>query len=147
MAENNQRLVLAILEFLEKSIKDGSVREDDKEGIEVASTSFVLLIMLPPTSATRRCCTSIGRSRFIRDGCREPQSTLLSMLIYVSTVQCIGEAFGVNPSDDAQRQRLSITPATLQSLFDVYLKTKAKVATPQVSTFSPRTKWICFEFL
>ena len=54
------------------------------------------------------------------------------MLIYVSTVQCIGEAFGVNPSDDAQRQKLSIKPATLRSLFDVYLKTKEKIATPQV---------------
>lgn len=41
MAEKNQKLVLAILEFLEKSIADGSVREDDKEGIEVASASFV----------------------------------------------------------------------------------------------------------
>jgi small glutamine-rich tetratricopeptide repeat-containing protein alpha len=50
----------------------------------------------------------------------------------VSTVQCIGEAFGVNPSDDAQRQKLTIKPATLQSLFDVYLKTKEKVATPKV---------------
>lgn len=58
----------------------------------------------------------------------------------VSTVQCIGEAFGINPSDDAQRQKLTIKPATLQSLFDVYLKTKAKVATPQVFTFSPRIK-------
>jgi len=82
MAEKNQKLVLAVLEFLEQSIADGSVREDDKEGIEVA-------------------------------------------------IQCIGEAFGVNPSDEAQRQKLSIKPATLRSLFDVYLKTKEKIATPQ----------------
>lgn len=41
MAEKNQKLVLAILEFLESSIADGSVREDDKEGIEVAGRSFV----------------------------------------------------------------------------------------------------------
>jgi small glutamine-rich tetratricopeptide repeat-containing protein alpha len=59
------------------------------------------------------------------------------MLISVSTVQCIGEAFGVNPADDTQRQKLSIKPATLQSLFDVYLKTKEKITTPQVLTFSP----------
>ena len=78
--------------------------------------------------------------RFNEDGRLEPQSTLLSMLIYVSTVQCIGEAFGVNPSDDAQRKKLSIKPATLRSLFDVYLKTKEKIATPQVCTFSPRIK-------
>ena len=63
------------------------------------------------------------------------------MLICVSTVQCIGEAFGVNPSDDAQKQKLSIKPATLQSLFEVYLKTKEKVATPQqVFIFSLRIK-------
>jgi len=64
MAEKNQKLVLAILEFLEQSIADGSVREDDKEGIEVAGKPFVSLIM-PPTSATRRCastgnCGSLG---------------------------------------------------------------------------------------
>jgi Homodimerisation domain of SGTA len=47
MAEKNQKLVLAILEFLEKSIADGSVREDDKEGIEVASRSFVSFIIPP----------------------------------------------------------------------------------------------------
>jgi len=88
MAEKNQKLVLAVLEFLEQSIADGSVREDDKEGIEVA-------------------------------------------------IQCIGEAFGVNPSDEAQRQKLSIKPATLRSLFDVYLKTKEKIATPQVFIYIP----------
>ena len=59
MAEKNQKLVLAILEYLEKSIADGSVREDDKEGVEVASTSFVLLCH-HQTSATRRRCKSIG---------------------------------------------------------------------------------------
>jgi len=53
MAEKNQKLVLAILEFLEKSIADGSVREDDQEGIEVASAFFVLLCH-HQTSATRR---------------------------------------------------------------------------------------------
>src|SRR5258706_16203715 len=59
MAEKNQKLVLAILEYLEKSIADGSVREDDKEGVEVASASFVLSCH-HQTSATRRRCMSIG---------------------------------------------------------------------------------------
>jgi small glutamine-rich tetratricopeptide repeat-containing protein alpha len=146
MAEKDQKLVLAILEFLEKSIADGSVREDDKEGIEIASTSFVLLIIPPPNFGDASLLNVHRRSRFIKDGHCEPQSTLLNMLIYISTVQCIGEAFGVNPSDDTQKQKLSIKPATLQSLFDVYLKTKEKVTTFQVFIFSPRIKVSLFEF-
>ena len=47
MAEENQRLVIAILEFLEKSIVEGSVLEDKKKTVEVASKPFVLLIMPP----------------------------------------------------------------------------------------------------
>ncbi|KAJ3994958.1 putative stress-induced protein STI1 [Lentinula boryana] len=78
MSEKQQRLVLSIIEFLNQSIADGTVKTDDKESLEVA-------------------------------------------------VQCIGEAFGVDPSDDEQFVRLSVKPATLQSIFDVYLKTKEKV--------------------
>lgn len=37
MAEKKQKLVLSIIEFLETSISDGSIKSDDKEGIEVAS--------------------------------------------------------------------------------------------------------------
>lgn len=45
-----------------------------------------------------------------------------------SIVQCIGEAFGVDPSDKGQSERLSIKPATLESVFDLFLKTRDKVA-------------------
>jgi hypothetical protein len=37
MSEKQQRLVYAILDFLNQSIKDGTVRADDQEGLEVAS--------------------------------------------------------------------------------------------------------------
>jgi len=37
MSEKQQRLVYAIIEFLNQSIKDGTVKADDKEGLEVAS--------------------------------------------------------------------------------------------------------------
>ncbi|KAJ1310801.1 hypothetical protein OPQ81_009321 [Rhizoctonia solani] len=87
MAEKKQKLVLSIIEFLETSITDGSIKSDDKEGIEVA-------------------------------------------------IQCIGEAFGVDPSNKEQTEKLSIKPANLQSLFDVYLKTKDKVGTQAASTSS-----------
>ena len=46
------------------------------------------------------------------------------------TVQCIGEAFGVDASDEATRKRLSVKPATLPSIFDVYMKTRDKMQTP-----------------
>lgn len=54
-------------------------------------------------------------------------------------VQCIGEAFGVDPSDAEQRERLTIKPATLQSLFDVYLKTTAKMKSGPAATQQPGT--------
>ncbi|ELU36295.1 TPR_1 domain-containing protein [Rhizoctonia solani AG-1 IA] len=92
MADKKQKLVLSIIEFLESSITDGSIKSDDKEGIEVA-------------------------------------------------IQCIGEAFGVDPSNTEQKEKLSIKPATLQSLFEVYLKTKDKVGA-QVS-LSPYAQMSC----
>jgi len=45
----------------------------------------------------------------------------------ISSVQCIGEAFGVDPSDNDQSERLSIKPASLESIFDLFLKTRDKV--------------------
>lgn len=54
-----------------------------------------------------------------------------------SSVQCIGEAFGVDPSNKDEVDRLSIKPATLQSIFDVFLKTRDKVGSgPQISSGS-----------
>jgi len=100
MADKNQRLVLSILDFLSQAIRDGTVKSDDQEGLEVA-------------------------------------------------IQCIGEAFGVDPTDEQQRQRFSIQPATLTSIFDVYLKTRDKLGTggtsiggtnassPNTAPFSP----------
>ncbi|KAF7306553.1 Hsc70 cochaperone [Mycena indigotica] len=90
MNDNKQRLVLSIIDFLNQSIVDGTVKSDDKESLEVA-------------------------------------------------IQCIGEAFGVDPADDTQVKKLSVKPATLPSIFDVFLKTKDKVgttATPAASTSS-----------
>lgn len=78
MSEKQQRLVLSIIDFLNQSINDGTIREEDQESLEVA-------------------------------------------------VQCIGEAFGIDPEDQEQANRLSVKPATLQTIFDVYLKTKDKI--------------------
>lgn len=36
---SQQKLVYAIIEFLNKSLEDGTVKQDDKEGLEVASES------------------------------------------------------------------------------------------------------------
>jgi len=40
---SQQKLVYAIIEFLNKSLEDGTVKQDDKEGLEVASASQFLL--------------------------------------------------------------------------------------------------------
>ncbi|KAG2117933.1 TPR-like protein [Suillus discolor] len=88
MADKKQQLVLSIIDFLNQSIDDGTVKQDDKESLEVA-------------------------------------------------IQCIGEAFGVDPSDDKQRQRLDIKPAKLQTIFDVFLKTRDKVVSSPASSSTP----------
>ncbi|KAH9982709.1 hypothetical protein BGW80DRAFT_1264648 [Lactifluus volemus] len=92
MSEKQQRLVLSIIDFLNQSISDGTIREEDRESLDVA-------------------------------------------------VQCIGEAFGVDLADQEQVNRLSVKPATLQTIFDVFLKTKEKIgSTPQVPpTTAPET--------
>ncbi len=58
-----------------------------------------------------------------------------------SPVQCIAEAFGVDPTDQAQVDRLSVKPTTLQSIFDVFLKTKDKISSTAqaASSASPTT--------
>ncbi|KAG2171271.1 hypothetical protein INT43_002893 [Umbelopsis isabellina] len=79
--DNKKALVYSIIEFLEKSCKDGSVKEDNVEGIEVA-------------------------------------------------IQCLGDAFDVDPTDPDQQSKYSTKPATLQNIFDVYLKTKSGKKAP-----------------
>jgi small glutamine-rich tetratricopeptide repeat-containing protein alpha len=109
MADKKQQLVLSIIDFLNQSIDDGTIKQDDKEGLEVASTFCVLFVTFTFCGSLRTC-------------------------IYV--VQCIGEAFGVDPLDDKQRERLNIKPAKLQTIFDVFLKTRDKVVSSPASTSS-----------
>jgi small glutamine-rich tetratricopeptide repeat-containing protein alpha len=113
MSEKQQRLVLSIIDFLNQSINDGTVREEDKEGLEVAG------------AYTRR----------------SPLFALTHQSPFY-LVQCIGEAFGVDPTDQGQVDRLSVKPATLQSIFEVFLKTKDKISTmgqvpPSTSSAAP----------
>lgn len=44
MAEKQQRLVLSIIDFLNQSVEDGTVKADDKESLEVASASIALAV-------------------------------------------------------------------------------------------------------
>ncbi|KAJ3333440.1 hypothetical protein HDU76_008062 [Blyttiomyces sp. JEL0837] len=76
---NKQRLAYAICDFLTSSIKNGTIKEEDSEGIEVA-------------------------------------------------IQCVGEAFGFDYSDESLASTLSIKPATLPTIFDVFLNTQKKVS-------------------
>jgi hypothetical protein len=61
MSEKQQRLVLSIIDFLNQSINDGIVREEDKEGLEVAGAytprsplRLDLLIIFLSSSVYRR---------------------------------------------------------------------------------------------
>ncbi|KIM85463.1 hypothetical protein PILCRDRAFT_66916 [Piloderma croceum F 1598] len=85
---SKQKLVSSIIDFLNQSIQDGTVKQDDREGLEVA-------------------------------------------------IQCIGEAFGVDPSDS---ESLSIKPASLQNIFDVFIKTQAKVSSAQTPITASSTR-------
>jgi small glutamine-rich tetratricopeptide repeat-containing protein alpha len=51
---------------------------------------------------------------------------------HAKSVSCIGESFGVDPDSDASQY--SLAPASLLSLLDVYLKTKAKSSSASSST-------------
>jgi hypothetical protein len=42
MSEKQQRLVLSIIDFLNQCINDGTIREEDKESLDVAGTSTPL---------------------------------------------------------------------------------------------------------
>ena len=86
MSEKTQGLVLAIIDFLNQSIADGTVKEDDKEGLEVAGKLYYSLSQQTFNDASP------------------------------TQVQCIGEAFGVDPSNEEQVKRLSIKqPSTIQA--------------------------------
>ena len=60
----------------------------------------------------------------------------------LTTVQCLAESFGVDPDSESDKSTYSLAPASLLSLLDVYLKTKAKSApTPApaaASTSAPK---------
>ncbi|CAG8440293.1 3063_t:CDS:10 [Diversispora eburnea] len=88
MADIKKRLVFSILQFLQQSTKDGTIKkEEDKEGIDVA-------------------------------------------------VQCISEAFGVNPEDPDQKALYS-TKVPLLSIFDVAIKTQERMTKPSSSRSVP----------
>ena len=61
-------------------------------------------------------------------------------MLNVLKVQCIGEAFGVDPGDKTQHDQLSIAPATLQDIFDVFLKTRDKVGSASGTSSAPSSK-------
>ncbi|KAG0216146.1 hypothetical protein BGX33_000410 [Mortierella sp. NVP41] len=88
MADEKQKhLVFSILEFLQTSLNNGTIKEDDSEGIEVA-------------------------------------------------IQCIGEAFGVDLNDAAQAQTYSTKPATLVSIFDVFVNAQKKLGNKNAAAAS-----------
>lgn len=98
--ENKKALVYSILEFLKKSCDDGTIGQDDVEGIEGAVYSQWNNGPKEKTRHWTRCITV--------------------------AMQCIGEAFSVDPSDPAQQEAYSTKPANLLNIFEIYLKTKAK---------------------
>jgi len=52
MADTKQRLVYSIIEFLNDSIEDGTVKADDKESLEVASASLLRSLSASPNLFT-----------------------------------------------------------------------------------------------
>jgi small glutamine-rich tetratricopeptide repeat-containing protein alpha len=54
-----------------------------------------------------------------------------------ATVQCIAEAFSIDMTNEQQTSSLSIKPASLTQIFDVYLKTQAKAGSKSASAPAP----------
>lgn len=59
-------------------------------------------------------------------------------------MQCIGEAFGVDADDQAQKELYSTKPANLLSIFDVYLNTKKST---KVNSIKDQTLVFVFTYL
>jgi small glutamine-rich tetratricopeptide repeat-containing protein alpha len=57
--------------------------------------------------------------------------------IELTIVQCLAESFGVDPDSESDKSTYSLAPASLLSLLDVYLKTKAKSAPASASSSTP----------
>jgi tetratricopeptide (TPR) repeat protein len=59
---------------------------------------------------------------------KSPVSSIAALWSHLtlSQVQCIGEAFGVDPDNKEQTEKLSIAPAKLLNVFDVFLKTRQR---------------------
>ncbi|KAG0309332.1 hypothetical protein BGZ98_003447 [Dissophora globulifera] len=88
MADEKQKhLVFSILEFLQTSLNNGTIKQDDSEGIEVA-------------------------------------------------IQCIGEAFGVDLNDAVQAKTYSTKPATLTSIFEVFMNAQKKLGNKNAAASS-----------
>lgn len=72
----------------------------------------------------------------------------LALILDVPTVQCLSEAFEIDPDSSADKEKYSIKPANLLSIFDVALKTlNAKKSTsapaPASTTTSSTPKTAC----
>jgi hypothetical protein len=46
MSEKQQQLVFSIIDFLKHSLDDGTVKQDDKEGLEVASAHLLSNVLI-----------------------------------------------------------------------------------------------------
>ena len=79
----------------------------------------------------------IGRASRLLVSFTQKRISKTSLMNFV--VQCIGEAFGIDVTDKEQYDRLSIRPATLQVIFDVFLKTRAKAASTAPNATSSTT--------
>lgn len=60
-------------------------------------------------------------------------------------IQCISESFGIDPSDETQKEIYSMKPANLMSVFEVYLKTTQAKANIKPTTEKVEEKTISEE--
>ena len=111
MADEKQKhLVFSILEFLQTSLNNGTIKQDDSEGIE--GTFFI--------SWQRKEKEGKANEVLI-------VALFSHILLLLVAIQCIGEAFGVDLNDAAQAQAYSTKPATLVSIFDVFVNAQKKL--------------------
>jgi len=90
--------------------------------------------------------TSLRRSRtrrrYISTSCSLLLPCYFTKIIQIVAIQCIGEAFGVDINDAAQAQTYSTKPATLVSIFDVFVNAQKKLKVRRSPHFgSTRQLW------
>lgn len=121
-----KRLVFGILDFLQTSIDDGTIRADDKESVEVASTSSFSVPSFPVITQKGASCSSLSHSAMRFGSIRHrPHVTR-------TTIPILAETSFPNPNP----RRLPQNPRTIKGRFGFGSRSRSFIFDDDTGTFS-----------